>query len=105
MIRRPPRSTLFPYTTLFRSEPAQVSAPEPVRDPEPLHQRNAAALGAHPRNHDGDHAGPRAPRGRGAAAVRAGHDVRHLHGNVLVDLHRVAVAHVPGKARAWTAPA
>src|SRR3712207_8357954 len=22
MIRRPPRSTLFPYTTLFRSEPA-----------------------------------------------------------------------------------
>src|SRR5256884_5133888 len=24
MIRRPPRSTLFPYTTLFRSEPAQL---------------------------------------------------------------------------------
>src|SRR2546430_4491087 len=24
MIRRPPRSTLFPYTTLFRSEPARV---------------------------------------------------------------------------------
>src|SRR2546422_4170923 len=24
MIRRPPRSTLFPYTTLFRSGPAQV---------------------------------------------------------------------------------
>src|SRR3712207_7904648 len=23
MIRRPPRSTLFPYTTLFRSPPAQ----------------------------------------------------------------------------------
>src|SRR3712207_8121066 len=23
MIRRPPRSTLFPYTTLFRSEPSQ----------------------------------------------------------------------------------
>src|SRR2546422_2252803 len=26
MIRRPPRSTLFPYTTLFRSEPARASA-------------------------------------------------------------------------------
>src|SRR5256885_10539756 len=26
MIRRPPRSTLFPYTTLFRSEPARVAA-------------------------------------------------------------------------------
>src|SRR2546426_1265369 len=24
MIRRPPRSTLFPYTTLFRSQPLQV---------------------------------------------------------------------------------
>src|SRR3712207_8836405 len=29
MIRRPPRSTLFPYTTLFRSP---VSAPEPDRE-------------------------------------------------------------------------
>src|SRR2546428_8647543 len=28
MIRRPPRSTLFPYTTLFRSEPRH-------RDPRP----------------------------------------------------------------------
>src|SRR2546426_3541071 len=26
MIRRPPRSTLFPYTTLFRSRLAQVAA-------------------------------------------------------------------------------
>src|SRR3712207_8263361 len=26
MIRRPPRSTLFPYTTLFRSDPAGRSA-------------------------------------------------------------------------------
>src|SRR3712207_7385861 len=25
MIRRPPRSTLFPYTTLFRSDPEKVS--------------------------------------------------------------------------------
>src|SRR6266496_6806112 len=26
MIRRPPRSTLFPYTTLFRSRPVEVEA-------------------------------------------------------------------------------
>src|SRR2546430_12412114 len=26
MIRRPPRSTLFPYTTLFRSHPARAAA-------------------------------------------------------------------------------
>src|SRR5437660_3953048 len=30
MIRRPPRSTLFPYTTLFRSDPP---ATEPVSGP------------------------------------------------------------------------
>src|SRR5256886_4914351 len=28
MIRRPPRSTLFPYTTLFRSLAADTSAPD-----------------------------------------------------------------------------
>src|SRR3712207_8877533 len=26
MIRRPPRSTLFPYTTLFRSDPQKLAA-------------------------------------------------------------------------------
>src|SRR3712207_7378900 len=31
MIRRPPRSTLFPYTTLFRSE-ARLGAPEVADD-------------------------------------------------------------------------
>src|SRR2546430_5767677 len=31
MIRRPPRSTLFPYTTLFRSPP--VSTVQPVAPP------------------------------------------------------------------------
>src|SRR5256884_9227770 len=29
MIRRPPRSTLFPYTTLFRSPPDPSGAPRP----------------------------------------------------------------------------
>src|SRR2546422_2105373 len=32
MIRRPPRSTLFPYTTLFRSPPGVVSAHARVQD-------------------------------------------------------------------------
>src|SRR2546426_5399914 len=31
MIRRPPRSTLFPYTTLFRSVQTLPSAPHDVR--------------------------------------------------------------------------
>src|SRR3712207_7041404 len=36
MIRRPPRSTLFPYTTLFRSEDSATSAtvPDLVRGEE-----------------------------------------------------------------------
>src|SRR5215813_5314091 len=29
MIRRPPRSTLFPYTTLFRSQPGRTHPPPP----------------------------------------------------------------------------
>src|SRR3712207_7628105 len=29
MIRRPPRSTLFPYTTLFRSRPPKKAVPHP----------------------------------------------------------------------------
>src|SRR2546426_3279140 len=31
MIRRPPRSTLFPYTTLFRSRAGAAGARSPVR--------------------------------------------------------------------------
>src|SRR5687767_15632950 len=30
MLRRPPSSTLFPYTTLFRSSPHPLSTPLPV---------------------------------------------------------------------------
>src|SRR2546422_6858185 len=32
MIRRPPRSTLFPYTTLFRSKRSDVTACDAVMD-------------------------------------------------------------------------
>src|SRR3712207_7074446 len=43
MIRRPPRSTLFPYTTLFRSvlarETVAVLAFEPAATPPALDQR------------------------------------------------------------------
>src|SRR3712207_8206404 len=36
MIRRPPRSTLFPYTTLFRSEDGRHRVVDPNVDPAPL---------------------------------------------------------------------
>src|SRR5438067_7288974 len=35
MLRRPPRSTLFPYTTLFRSKGSKVKVPEPLRQHYP----------------------------------------------------------------------
>src|SRR3712207_7497777 len=35
MIRRPPRSTLFPYTTLFRSQREEERQRHPDGDPDP----------------------------------------------------------------------
>src|SRR5437667_7212883 len=39
MIRRPPRSTLFPYTTLFRSGARQRRPPALARSPAPRQMR------------------------------------------------------------------
>src|SRR5688572_32545188 len=36
MIRRPPRSTLFPYTTLFRSSPSSSGWPKICRRSHPI---------------------------------------------------------------------
>src|SRR3712207_8186459 len=45
MIRRPPRSTLFPYTTLFRSGVLDDQpAPDDVHPPDPLQGDAAPAL-------------------------------------------------------------
>src|SRR5436305_4140689 len=44
MIRRPPRSTLFPYTTLFRSD-----VPDHLRGAAVRHRGGPA--GIHPRDH------------------------------------------------------
>src|SRR2546422_9174199 len=38
MIRRPPRSTLFPYTTLFRSVRVIPDAPPGIRDAHHFHE-------------------------------------------------------------------
>src|SRR3712207_8133327 len=61
MIRRPPRSTLFPYTTLFRSDegrrrgagggiwgPHPHTARRPSRHREPLGRGPHQRLGGHP---------------------------------------------------------
>src|SRR4051794_41691950 len=57
MIRRPPRSTLFPYTTLFRPRasllpgavPARRRAPGPLRDRQRRRDRKSTRLNSsHP---------------------------------------------------------
>src|SRR5256885_10060846 len=44
MIRRPPRSTLFPYTTLFRSRPVRSSAKRRAQPPASAPRRGAWSL-------------------------------------------------------------
>src|SRR3712207_9188004 len=89
MIRRPPRSTLFPYTTLFRSD----------ADPEPSRVRS-----------DLGEEGPL--RGRGGVRVagrQPGHRVEHgravadrARDDVLVDEARAEVAEVVAEDRKST---
>src|SRR3712207_7136924 len=55
MIRRPPRSTLFPYTTLFRSEAAHSRQPR-ARDGAP---GDDARLAPPPAESDGERVGDR----------------------------------------------
>src|SRR3712207_7004414 len=45
MIRRPPRSTLFPYTTLFRSRPLEVLRVAPLVGVDEDQVERAAPLG------------------------------------------------------------
>src|SRR2546430_13735255 len=47
MIRRPPRSTLFPYTTLFRSgaDPGAIAAPDFTQDDAEAHRQFATPVG------------------------------------------------------------
>src|SRR5947207_4821196 len=44
MIRRPPRSTLFPYTTLFRSEVVEAQHVRPVGQRPTVRQRPVGIL-------------------------------------------------------------
>src|SRR5256886_9926313 len=54
MIRRPPRSTLFPYTTLFRSRPATPRPRERERTPQGRGARAVRDRGYEPRGEAGD---------------------------------------------------
>src|SRR3712207_7175608 len=67
MIRRPPRSTLFPYTTLFRSRPGADDPP------------------SGPRRRPGEAAAAHAPRARPEAQPRP--DARRARGRERSEEH------------------
>src|SRR2546430_12621170 len=74
MIRRPPRSTLFPYTTLFRSEQAQ-DPNEPDPHPQPGCRSGGGGSPAGLRGHlhrHGSRAGERA-RDRKSTRLNSSH--------------------------------
>src|SRR3712207_8837529 len=73
MIRRPPRSTLFPYTTLFRS----LEAVCPGRVAEGLDHRKVRVLKLYVLADDGDPDAPlglQGPRDEAAPLVELGRD-------------------------------
>src|SRR5687767_15553130 len=51
MIRRPPRSTLFPYTTLFRSPPVVLELSDPTWGAWHSHQTVPATCASSPAAH------------------------------------------------------
>src|SRR2546422_6307595 len=72
MIRRPPRSTLFPYTTLFRSREIlhaiRTNLGSSPPDPLSVAERGEALRAASPEGRGGR--GVRTPDGRGEKGVR-----------------------------------
>src|SRR2546426_4507537 len=55
MIRRPPRSTLFPYTTLFRSVKARIVLPRPASGDRHLRPETISALTGRLRTRSEEH--------------------------------------------------
>src|SRR5262245_62864732 len=76
MIRRPPRSTLFPYTTLFRSgeKLADICATAPtVRTKSDIRDRLADAARGAPTQRRHDLTSFRAPRDRKSTRLNSSH--------------------------------
>src|SRR3712207_7918364 len=71
MIRRPPRSTLFPYTTLFRSAGRRAGAPRAERRADPGGGVRGRGTQQHRRQADGRaHAAGRGGRRRDRKSTR-----------------------------------
>src|SRR6266487_7201882 len=107
MIRRPPRSTLFPYTTLFRSDPAPTAAPtvRSHRVPQRGHLLRASGAGAAVSGVRGRAgAGRRAVARQGRNAVRPRAEQTDARGPARADLHEASVVkEVIVKVADWAA--
>src|SRR3712207_7817110 len=64
MIRRPPRSTLFPYTTLFRSEGTELCLADPPLVAQVREGRDHHLAVGEVDHHEGDEKTDRPPRSR-----------------------------------------
>src|SRR2546426_10626098 len=108
MIRRPPRSTLFPYTTLFRSRRVELGPRAGSR--RAWHDAGAHGLGTSRGAHgSAAHAGWRVPAGRPRGIAHDAADTRHgllesrvgaLPSGVLPGVHLFG----PPDAHSWPPP-
>src|SRR5256885_10276354 len=74
MIRRPPRSTLFPYTTLFRSQRGwRRDACERIRDEEDSHGEANSGSGPSANRREGDEANESDSRDRKSTRLKSSH--------------------------------
>src|SRR5690242_21068402 len=77
MLRRPPRSTLFPYTTLFRSDRRRIAAHDAPRHPP---ARGQILFG---KSAEGDHRNiGRQPRNRDVRFARSEEHTSELQSHV-----------------------
>src|SRR3712207_7666727 len=82
MIRRPPRSTLFPYTTLFRSAAGDRRLPqEPRQVPGPRRPDSEGRIARRPAGDRQDAAGQGGGRG-GRRADRKSTRLNSSHANI-----------------------
>src|SRR5690349_24617648 len=74
MLRRPPRSTLFPYTTLFRSEPCIASAAAAKSPTRTVYQSRTPVRPTTPKSvHRGTKKRPSASRDRKSTRLNSSH--------------------------------
>src|SRR5437588_12926733 len=100
MIRRPPRSTLFPYTTLFRSSEKHPS-PQPLPRQIPIDDQALIAL---PRVRSSEAFGRRSPYTGSNARVGPASETLNDNGHSSSSEQPAGVHHPEQTSIAWSDP-